>query len=62
VVVANFDDQIESSTRDFVQKTLREHSVTLYSFEDLSPLMDDIKLSAVAHGLPRAGLNEREKS
>jgi hypothetical protein len=46
VVVANFDEQIEASTRDFVKKTFDEHDVTLYSFEDLGPLVEDIKRSA----------------
>jgi len=49
VVVANFDEQVEASTRDFVKKTFDEHSVTLYSFEDLSPLVEDIKRSAEMH-------------
>jgi hypothetical protein len=49
VVVANFDEQIESSAREFVKRTLVEHSVTLYSFEDLAPLMDDIRRSAATH-------------
>jgi hypothetical protein len=58
VVVANFDEQIESSTRNFVQKTLDDHFVKLYSFDDLGPLMKDIRLSATAHG----GRNAEAKS
>jgi hypothetical protein len=49
VVVANFEDQIEDSTREFVKKTLNAHSVTVHSFEDLGPLVEDIRRSAAAH-------------
>jgi hypothetical protein len=49
VVVANFDEQVENSAREFVKKTLTNHKVSLYSFEDLGPLMDDIRHSAAAH-------------
>jgi len=55
VVVANFDEQIERSTREFLQKTLDDHFVKFYSFEDLSALMDDIRMSATTHGLPSNG-------
>ena len=46
VVVTDFDEKIETSTRNFVKKTFEEHNVLLYSFEDLSPLVEDIKRSA----------------
>jgi hypothetical protein len=49
VVVANFDAQIDSSIREFVSKTLDNHSVKVYSFENLSLLVDDIRDSAAAH-------------
>ncbi len=49
VVVANYEEQIEDSVREFVKQTLNDHSVTVYSFEDLRPLVDDIKRSATAH-------------
>ncbi|MGD0830952.1 MAG: DUF3037 domain-containing protein [Terracidiphilus sp.] len=49
VVVANFEEQIVDSTREFVKRTLIAHSVTVYSFEDLRPLVDDIRQSAAAH-------------
>lgn len=49
VVVANFDREIENSTREFVKRTLANHDVKLYSFDDLNPLVDDIRLSAAAH-------------
>ncbi len=51
VVVANFDDQIEKSTRDLVKTIFEEHSVMLYSFENLDPLVDDIKRSAAIHAV-----------
>jgi hypothetical protein len=52
VVVANFDEQIEDSTRQVVKRILDEHRVTLYSFENLAPLVDDIKRSAASHSIP----------
>jgi len=55
VVVANFDSKIEISTRKFVKKTFDEHSVTLYSFEDLNPLVEDIKRSAEVHSIDHQG-------
>jgi hypothetical protein len=52
VVVANFDEQIKSSTREFISRTLSDHSVKLYSFDNLGPLVDDIRHSAAAHKVP----------
>lgn len=49
VVVANFSGGIESATREFVRKTFLDHNVALHTFEDLGPLVDDIKRSAAAH-------------
>jgi hypothetical protein len=49
VVVGSFDHQIEASTREYVQRTFEQHRVTLYSFENLSPLVEDIKRSAEIH-------------
>jgi hypothetical protein len=49
VVVANFDDGIENSTRDLVRKIFDSHSVALYTLENLDPLLDDIKRSAANH-------------
>jgi hypothetical protein len=49
VVVANFDESIESSTREFVTNALRESSVTVYTFDNLDPLIEDIRHSAAAH-------------
>jgi len=49
VVVAGFDPQVEASTQDFVKRTLQEHNVELYSFENLGPLLNDIRRSAKAH-------------
>jgi len=55
VVVANFDSQIETSTREFVKKAFDQYNVTLYSFEDLSPLVEDIKRSAEIHSMDQLG-------
>jgi hypothetical protein len=49
VVVANFDESIEQSTREFVTNTLRDSSVTVYTFEDLEPLIEDIRHAAATH-------------
>jgi hypothetical protein len=49
VVIANFADRVENSDREFVRKTFEEHMVKLHTFEDLNPLVDDIRRSAVAH-------------
>jgi hypothetical protein len=49
VVVANFDQGIENSTRELVRKIFDEHSVALYSLDDLDPLVNDIRLSAANH-------------
>jgi hypothetical protein len=53
VVVAGFDSRVERATQEFIKKTLQEHNVAIYSFENLNQLVDDIRLSAVAH--PRQG-------
>jgi hypothetical protein len=52
VVVANFAAQIENPFREFVRKTFDQHSVTLHTFDDLGPLVDDIRRSAALHALP----------
>jgi hypothetical protein len=49
VVVANFDESIEQSTREFVTDALRDSSVTVYTLENLDPLIEDIKHSAASH-------------
>jgi hypothetical protein len=49
VVVANFDENIEDSTRKFVTNALRDSSVTVYSFEDLDSLIEDIRHAAATH-------------
>ncbi len=53
VVVAGFDSRVEMSTQEFIRKTLYDHNVALYSFENLNLLVDDIRLAAAAH--PRQG-------
>jgi len=49
VVVANYEEQIDDSIREFVKQNLNDNNVTVYSFEDLRPLVDDIRRSAAAH-------------
>jgi Protein of unknown function (DUF3037) len=49
VVVANFDSEIENSTRERVRNIFDDHNVALYSFENLDPLIQDIRHSAAAH-------------
>jgi hypothetical protein len=49
VVVANFDQAIDRSTRGVVQKYFQDNHVTLYSFDNLDPLLDDIRRSAAEH-------------
>lgn len=49
VVVANFDNQIDSAARDLVVRTLKNHQVTTYLFDNLDPLMEDIRSSAALH-------------
>jgi hypothetical protein len=49
VVIANFADDVENSDREFVKKTFDDHDVRLHTFEDLDPLVDDIRRSAETH-------------
>lgn len=49
VVVANFDQSIDRSTRGVVERHFEDNHVKLYSFDDLDPLLDDIRRSAAEH-------------
>jgi hypothetical protein len=49
LVIARFPKQVESETREFVRKTFEEHSVQLHTFDDLGPLVADIRRSAELH-------------
>lgn len=49
VVIANFASEVENSDREFVRKTFDDHFVTLHTFENLDPFVDDIRRSAKAH-------------
>lgn len=51
VVVADFNHEIERSTQQLVRRIFDEHHVTLYSFENLDPLVDDIRRSAADHSI-----------
>lgn len=50
VVVASFEESIERSTRELVTKIFEDNQVTVYSLEQLGPLVQDIKQSAAQHG------------
>jgi hypothetical protein len=54
VVVSNFEEGIEKSTREFVNKIFRENRVTVYSLENLDPLVEDIRRSAAEHSTHHA--------
>lgn len=49
VVVADFASEVAKSTRDLVEKTLREHHVTFHLFDQLDLLVEDIRRSAEQH-------------
>ena len=55
VVVAKFDAQVENAAREFVRNTFESHRVALYTFEDLGPLVDDIRRSATIHQMEHLG-------
>jgi hypothetical protein len=52
VVVTNFDQRIEKSTRESVNKIFQENRVTVYPLENLDPLVEDIRRSAAEHAAP----------
>jgi hypothetical protein len=49
VVVTNFEQGIERSTREVVNRIFRDNGVTVYPLENLDPLVEDIKRSAAEH-------------
>lgn len=55
VVVANFDQGVETPTREFVEKTFVENKVTFYHLQELDALLHDIRRSAVAHQTQGSG-------
>jgi hypothetical protein len=51
VVVAKFADETQEHARAKVERIFEQHHVAMHSFENLSPLVDDIRKSAIEHGL-----------
>ena len=51
VVVAKFGDDVPSVAREVVAEIFEKHNVGLYTFENLDPLMDNIREAAIEHGL-----------
>jgi hypothetical protein len=49
VVVANFNERIERSTRELVTRILEDNCVKVYPLEMLDPLVEDIRLSSAQH-------------
>jgi hypothetical protein len=49
VVIARFAEQDDSSSREFVGKIFKEHHVGLHTFENIEPLVEDIKKAAGLH-------------
>jgi hypothetical protein len=51
VVIAKFADRNESSSTERVRKIFEEHQVGLHTFENIEPLVEDIKKAARLHSL-----------
>jgi hypothetical protein len=51
VVVARFADETSESARAKVGEIFENHNVGLHTFDNISPLVEDIRKSAVEHGL-----------
>ncbi len=49
VVIANFANRNDSSAAERVRKIFDEHQVGLHTFENMEPLLEDIKKSARLH-------------
>jgi hypothetical protein len=49
VVIAMSAERNESSSRELIGKIFKEHHVGLHTFENMEPLLDDIKKSARLH-------------
>ena len=50
VVVAKFADEIGPSARTKVGAILADHNVAMHTFENMSPLVEDIRKAAAQHG------------
>ena len=49
VVIARFAERNENSSRELIGKIFEEHQVGLHTFENMEPLLEDIKKSARLH-------------
>lgn len=49
-VIAKFPDDLPSDARGLIEEVFGEHHVKLYSLDNLSPLLDDIREAAAEHG------------
>jgi hypothetical protein len=49
VVIAKFPDRNENSSRELVGKIFEEHHVSLHTFDNIEPLVEDIRKSARLH-------------
>jgi hypothetical protein len=51
VVIAQFSDQLSFAARQFIQSTLHSHDIGLYTFDNLDPLIADIRHSHELHSV-----------
>jgi hypothetical protein len=51
VVVAKFADETGESARTKVAEILAGHNVDMHTFDNITPLVEDIRKAAVQHGL-----------
>jgi hypothetical protein len=51
VVIARFAERNGTSSRELIGKIFEEHQVSLHTFENMEPLLEDIKKSARLHSI-----------
>ena len=51
-VIAKFSEDMADQSRHLVESLLREHFVKLYNFDNLEPLLNDIRTAASNHKQP----------
>jgi hypothetical protein len=51
VVVAKFADETGETARAKVRQIFQQHNVGMHLFENISPLVEDIRMAAIEHGL-----------
>jgi hypothetical protein len=54
VVVARFASETRESARAKISEIFTEHNVEMHSFDNIDPLVEDIRKAAVQHGLDSA--------